>query len=94
VASVYIPQNFSTGHVHVGSTMDFGWGSEEHQWEHSPAAGTRVGPGVKVPHNGAEDPGDDRALADVASPESNGFSKRFHRTVKEDFYQMAFRKTL
>jgi hypothetical protein len=28
------------------------------------------------------------------SPESNGFCERFHRTVKEEFYAVAFRKTL
>jgi transposase InsO family protein len=31
---------------------------------------------------------------DVASPETNGFCERFHRTVKEEFFQVAFRKTL
>lgn len=28
------------------------------------------------------------------SPESNGFCERFHRTVKEEFFAVAFRKTL
>jgi transposase InsO family protein len=31
---------------------------------------------------------------DVASPQTNGFCERFHRTVKEEFFQVAFRKTL
>ena len=31
---------------------------------------------------------------DVASPETNGFCERFHRTVKEEFFQVAFRRTL
>ena len=31
---------------------------------------------------------------DVASPETNGFCERFHRTVKGEFFQVAFRKTL
>jgi hypothetical protein len=31
---------------------------------------------------------------DEASPETNGFCERFHRTVKEEFFQVAFRKTL
>ena len=31
---------------------------------------------------------------DVASPETNGFWERFHRTVKEEFFQVAFGKTL
>mgnify|MGYP001620049582 CR=1 FL=1 len=30
---------------------------------------------------------------DIGSPETNGFSERFHRTVKEEFYAVAFRKT-
>ncbi len=30
---------------------------------------------------------------DIGSPESNGFCERFHRTVKEEFYRVAFRKT-
>ena len=30
---------------------------------------------------------------DIGSPESNGFCERFHRTVKEEFYSVAFRKT-
>jgi len=30
----------------------------------------------------------------LGSPESNGFCERFHRTVKEEFYAVAFRKTL
>ncbi len=30
---------------------------------------------------------------DVGSPETNGFCERFHRTVKEEFYSVAFRKT-
>jgi hypothetical protein len=28
------------------------------------------------------------------SPQTNGFCERFHRTVKEEFFQVAFRKTL
>lgn len=28
----------------------------------------------------------------VGSPETNGFCERFHRTVKEEFYAVAFRK--
>jgi transposase len=31
---------------------------------------------------------------DIGSPETNGFCERFHRTVKEEFYSVAFRKTL
>jgi len=31
---------------------------------------------------------------EVASPETNGFCERFHRTVKEEFFQVAFRRTL
>jgi len=31
---------------------------------------------------------------DIGSPETNGFCERFHRTVKEEFYAVAFRKTL
>ncbi len=30
---------------------------------------------------------------DISSPETNGFCERFHRTVKEEFYAVAFRKT-
>jgi len=30
----------------------------------------------------------------VASPETNGFCERFHRTVKAEFFQVAFRRTL
>ena len=30
---------------------------------------------------------------DLGSPETNGFCERFHRTVKEEFYAVAFRKT-
>jgi len=30
---------------------------------------------------------------DIGSPETNGFCERFHRTVKEEFYAVAFRKT-
>jgi len=30
---------------------------------------------------------------DIGSPETNGFCERFHRTVKEEFYSVAFRKT-
>jgi transposase InsO family protein len=30
---------------------------------------------------------------DLGSPETNGFCERFHRTVKEEFYSVAFRKT-
>jgi len=30
----------------------------------------------------------------VGSPETNGFCERFHRTVKEEFYAVAFRKKL
>ncbi len=30
---------------------------------------------------------------DIASPETNGFCERFHRTVKDEFYSVAFRKT-
>ena len=29
----------------------------------------------------------------VASPETNGFCERFHRTLKEEFFSVAFRKT-
>lgn len=29
----------------------------------------------------------------VGSPETNGFCERFHRTVKEEFFALAFRKT-
>ena len=29
---------------------------------------------------------------DIGSPETNGFCERFHRTVKEEFYAVAFRK--
>jgi transposase InsO family protein len=29
---------------------------------------------------------------DIGSPEANGFCERFHRTVKEEFYAVAFRK--
>jgi len=29
----------------------------------------------------------------IGSPETNGFCERFHRTVKEEFYAVAFRKT-
>jgi len=29
----------------------------------------------------------------VRSPETNGFAERFHRTVKEEFFAVAFRKT-
>jgi len=31
--------------------------------------------------------------AEFRPPESNGFCKRFHRTVKEELFTMAFRKT-
>ena len=31
---------------------------------------------------------------EVRSPETNGFCERFHRTVKEEFFSVAFRKTL
>lgn len=31
---------------------------------------------------------------EVRSPETNGFCERFHRTVKEEFFTVAFRKTL
>ena len=31
---------------------------------------------------------------DIGSPETNGFCERFHRTVKEEFYAVAFRRTL
>jgi len=30
---------------------------------------------------------------DIGSPETNGFCERFHRTVKEEFYAVAFRRT-
>jgi transposase InsO family protein len=30
---------------------------------------------------------------EVRSPEINGFCERFHRTVKEEFFAVAFRKT-
>ncbi len=30
----------------------------------------------------------------MRSPETNGFCARFHRTVKEEFFSVAFRKTL
>jgi transposase InsO family protein len=30
---------------------------------------------------------------EIGSPETNGFCERFHRTVKEEFYAVAFRKT-
>jgi len=30
---------------------------------------------------------------DIGSPETNGFCERFHRTVKAEFYAVAFRKT-
>lgn len=30
---------------------------------------------------------------DVGSPQTNGFCERFHRTVKEEFFSVAFRKT-
>ena len=30
----------------------------------------------------------------IGSPETNGFCERFHRTVKEEFFTVAFRKTL
>jgi transposase len=29
----------------------------------------------------------------IGSPETNGFCERFHRTVKEEFYSVAFRRT-
>lgn len=29
---------------------------------------------------------------DVSSPETNGFCERFHRTLKEEFFAVAFRK--
>jgi transposase InsO family protein len=32
--------------------------------------------------------------AEAASPETNGFCERFERTVKEEFFQVAFRKAL
>lgn len=32
--------------------------------------------------------------AEVCSPESNGFCESFRRTVKEEFFSVAFRKTL
>jgi transposase InsO family protein len=31
---------------------------------------------------------------EVASPETNGFCERFHRTLKEEFFSVAFRQTL
>jgi len=31
---------------------------------------------------------------EVASPETNRFCERFHRTVKEEFFQLAFRRTV
>jgi transposase InsO family protein len=31
---------------------------------------------------------------EVGSPETNGFCERFHRTVKEEFFSVAFRKTM
>lgn len=30
----------------------------------------------------------------VGSPETNGFCERFHRTLKEEFFSVAFRKKL
>src|SRR5262249_37979420 len=30
----------------------------------------------------------------IGSPETNGFCERFHRTVKEEFFSVAFRRTL
>jgi transposase InsO family protein len=30
---------------------------------------------------------------DIGSPQTNGFCERFHRTVKEEFFSVAFRKT-
>jgi transposase len=30
---------------------------------------------------------------DIGSPQTNGFTERFHRTIKEEFYAVAFRKT-
>ena len=30
---------------------------------------------------------------EVRSPETNGFCERFHRTLKEEFFSVAFRKT-
>ena len=30
---------------------------------------------------------------EIGSPETNGFCERFHRTVKEEFFSVAFRKT-
>ena len=31
---------------------------------------------------------------EVRSPETNGFCERFHRTLKEEFFTVAFRRTL
>jgi len=31
---------------------------------------------------------------DIGSPETNGFCERLHRAVKEEFYAVAFRRTL
>src|SRR5262245_60575657 len=31
---------------------------------------------------------------DIGSPHTNGFRERFHRMVKEEFYSVAFRRTL
>jgi hypothetical protein len=30
---------------------------------------------------------------DIGSPQTNGFCERFHRTVKEEFFSVAFRRT-
>ncbi|MBP7148245.1 MAG: transposase [Acidobacteria bacterium] len=30
---------------------------------------------------------------DIGSPQTNGFCERFHRTAKEEFFSVAFRKT-
>jgi hypothetical protein len=35
----------------------------------------------------------DHRSTEIGSPETNGFCERFHRTVKEEFYAVAFRKT-
>jgi transposase InsO family protein len=35
----------------------------------------------------------DHRRTQVRSPETNGFAERFHRTVQEEFFGVAFRKT-
>lgn len=36
----------------------------------------------------------DHSLTRARSPQTNGICERFHYTVLEEFYRMAFRKTL